>query len=186
MSWSSPWRVRSQPKVNKDIGRDHWAPAASLLFAGAGVKPGRVIGATDKDGGQAVDSPIRPADVACTVYRSLGIDRKSSCTRPTVDLWQSWTRVTRSRRCMRRHFLAGFVLLNPWTLRAEDAKPPVPPKVALCAPLAIRSERRPRSPFEAGRSTKRPQSAATATRSRSKSSRKGLQCSRQAGCKTDR
>ena len=70
------------PKVNKDIGRDHWAPAASLLFAGAGVKPGRVIGATDKDGGQAVDSPIRPADVACTVYRSLGIDPEKQLHTP--------------------------------------------------------------------------------------------------------
>ena len=62
------------PKVNKDAGRDHWAPAASILFAGAGVVPGRVLGATDKDGGQVADSPIRPADVACTVYQSLGID----------------------------------------------------------------------------------------------------------------
>jgi uncharacterized protein (DUF1501 family) len=62
------------PKVNKDAGRDHWAPAASLLFAGAGVQPGRVLGATDKDGGQVTDSPIRPADVASTIYRSLGID----------------------------------------------------------------------------------------------------------------
>jgi hypothetical protein len=28
------------PKINKDAGRDHWGQAASLLFAGAGVKPG--------------------------------------------------------------------------------------------------------------------------------------------------
>jgi hypothetical protein len=70
------------PKVNKDIGRDHWAPAASLLFAGAGVKPGRVIGATDKDGGQAIESPIRPADVASTVYRSLGIDPEKQLHTP--------------------------------------------------------------------------------------------------------
>ncbi len=30
------------PKVNKDAGRDHWGPAASLVFAGAGVgaRPG--------------------------------------------------------------------------------------------------------------------------------------------------
>ncbi len=70
------------PKVNKDIGRDHWAPAASLLFAGAGVQPGRVIGATDKDGGQVADSPIRPADVACTIYRSLGIDPEKQLDTP--------------------------------------------------------------------------------------------------------
>lgn len=62
------------PKINKDVGRDHWAPAASLLFAGAGVQPGRVIGATDKDGSQVTDKPIRPADVAFTVFSSLGIN----------------------------------------------------------------------------------------------------------------
>ena len=61
-------------KINKDIGRDHWAPAASLLFAGAGVQPGRVIGATTQDGSQVTDNPIAPADVAWTVYESLGID----------------------------------------------------------------------------------------------------------------
>ena len=70
------------PKVNKDIGRDHWAPAASMLFAGAGVQPGRVLGATDTDGGQAIDSPIRPADVACTIYRSLGIDPEKQLFTP--------------------------------------------------------------------------------------------------------
>ncbi len=45
------------PKINKDVGRDHWAPAASLLFAGAGVKPGFVLGATDKQGAYATRRP---------------------------------------------------------------------------------------------------------------------------------
>lgn len=62
------------PKINKDAGRDHWGPAASLLFAGAGVARGRVIGATDRDGAQVIDAPIRPADVASTILQSLGID----------------------------------------------------------------------------------------------------------------
>ena len=70
------------PKINKDAGRDHWAPAASLLFTGAGVKPGRVIGATDNDGSQVTDSPIRPADVAYTVLRSLGINPKKQLHTP--------------------------------------------------------------------------------------------------------
>jgi hypothetical protein len=38
---------------------------------------------------------------------------------------------------MRRHLLVAVMILSPWVLRAEEAKPPVPPKVALCAPLAI-------------------------------------------------
>jgi hypothetical protein len=62
------------PKVNKDAGRDHWGRAGSLIFAGAGVQPGGVIGATDRDGAFVTDRPIRPADVCATVYDSLGID----------------------------------------------------------------------------------------------------------------
>jgi hypothetical protein len=62
------------PKLNKDAGRDHWGPAASLLFAGAGVKCGNVVGATDKQGAYVTRRPVAPADVACTVYESLGID----------------------------------------------------------------------------------------------------------------
>ena len=48
------------PKINKDVGRDHWAGAASMLFAGAGVKPGLVLGATDKLGGNRDAPPRRP------------------------------------------------------------------------------------------------------------------------------
>ncbi len=62
------------PKINKDAGRDHWGPAASLLFAGAGVQPGRVIGATDRDGAFVTEHPFSPADVAFTILSSLGID----------------------------------------------------------------------------------------------------------------
>jgi hypothetical protein len=60
--------------VNKDAGRDHWAKAASMIFAGAGVHGGKVVGATDKEGSVAIDRPVRPADVACTIYNALGID----------------------------------------------------------------------------------------------------------------
>lgn len=62
------------PKVNEKSGRDHWGRAASLLFAGAGVQPGKVVGATDKEGAFVTTRPVEPADVAYTVLSSLGID----------------------------------------------------------------------------------------------------------------
>lgn len=62
------------PKVNDKAGRDHWGRAGSMLWAGAGVARGHVIGATDKNGAFVTDRPVRPADVAWTVYESLGID----------------------------------------------------------------------------------------------------------------
>ncbi|MBA4029613.1 MAG: DUF1501 domain-containing protein [Planctomyces sp.] len=62
------------PKVNDKAGRDHWGRAGSMLWAGAGVARGKVIGATDKNGAFVTNRPVRPADVAWTVYESLGID----------------------------------------------------------------------------------------------------------------
>ena len=70
------------PKINKDVGRDHWAPAASLILTGAAVVTGQVIGATDKEGAQVTESPVSPADVAFTVLSSLGIDPKKQLKTP--------------------------------------------------------------------------------------------------------
>ena len=62
------------PKLNDKAGRDHWGRAGSMLWAGAGVAQGKVIGATDKNGAFVTDRPVRPADVAWTLYDALGID----------------------------------------------------------------------------------------------------------------
>jgi hypothetical protein len=70
------------PKINKDAGRDHWGQAASLLFTGAGVKQGTVIGATDKQGAYATKRPVSPADVAYTILDSLGIDPRKQLVTP--------------------------------------------------------------------------------------------------------
>jgi hypothetical protein len=66
------------PKVStlpgeKLPGRDHWAAAYSGLFAGGGVKGGRVIGRTDKTGGFPVTPGYTPYDIGATVYRALGV-----------------------------------------------------------------------------------------------------------------
>jgi len=61
-------------------GRDHYRYAAVGLFAGAGVKGGQIIGATDQEGGKVVDPgwhksrSIYPEDVMVTLYSVLGID----------------------------------------------------------------------------------------------------------------
>jgi hypothetical protein len=62
------------PKINKDVGRDHWAPVNSALLAGGSMKVGQVIGSTDKDAAYAKDHPIHYHDVIATVYRNLGIN----------------------------------------------------------------------------------------------------------------
>jgi hypothetical protein len=70
------------PKVNKDAGRDHWGHAGVMLFAGAGVRGGHVIGATDKTGSQVIDRPVRPEDVCWTVYDALGINPQKELRTP--------------------------------------------------------------------------------------------------------
>jgi hypothetical protein len=70
------------PRINKDAGRDHWGRAGSMLFAGAGVQRGQVLGATDKEGAYVTERPVRPADVCWTVYESLGIDPRKHLVTP--------------------------------------------------------------------------------------------------------
>ncbi len=62
------------PTINKNTGRDHWGPAASMLFAGAGVRGGLVLGETDKTGSSVTERPVSPGDVAYTILDALGID----------------------------------------------------------------------------------------------------------------
>lgn len=55
-------------------GRDHWANAMSILFAGGGTPGGQVIGATDRQGHSAVERVLSPENYVSTIYRKLGID----------------------------------------------------------------------------------------------------------------
>lgn len=55
-------------------GRDHWSRAYSALFAGAGFAQGRVIGRTDRIGGDVLENAFSPKDVVATLFYVLGID----------------------------------------------------------------------------------------------------------------
>jgi hypothetical protein len=62
------------PHINKWAGRDHWARAMSIAFAGAGVPAGQIIGATNAEGGDVIDRLYTPYDYAETIYQKLGIN----------------------------------------------------------------------------------------------------------------
>ena len=74
------------PRLNAFQGRDHWTDAYSIVFAGAGVPGGVVVGKTDDEGGYVLDSPHTPEEYASTIYEKLGIDRSkplyTSANRP--------------------------------------------------------------------------------------------------------
>lgn len=61
------------PQINSSAGRDHWASVGNVIFAGAGIKSGVVVGATDGEGGTCVRDQYFTEDVAATLYQQLGI-----------------------------------------------------------------------------------------------------------------
>lgn len=65
------------PKINPDGGRDHWGPVMTSFFAGAGVRGGNVIGATDKIAAQPIADRHTIENLAATVLSTLGIPRDS-------------------------------------------------------------------------------------------------------------
>lgn len=63
------------PKINPDGGRDHWGPVMTSLFAGAGVRGGTVLGASDKIAAQPTADRQTVENLAATVLSTLGIPR---------------------------------------------------------------------------------------------------------------
>jgi uncharacterized protein (DUF1501 family) len=70
------------PYLNPRGGRDHWPGVWSVLFAGAGVRGGQVIGSSDNNGAEPRDRPIDPAQIAASVYKGLGIERDARLPGP--------------------------------------------------------------------------------------------------------
>ena len=66
------------PRINKTAGRDHYPRAGSVLLAGAGIRGGAVIGATDRTGSAPATQPYSPADFGASIYHALGIDANTT------------------------------------------------------------------------------------------------------------
>jgi hypothetical protein len=71
---------RTPGKLNNMEGRDHYNKCYPALFAGAGVKPNRVLGRTDSEGQKCLEAgwdhkeQPRTENVVATMYSALGID----------------------------------------------------------------------------------------------------------------
>ena len=61
------------PRVNNIGSRDHWHHCYFSLWAGGGVKPGRVIGESDARGEQPVTKPVTPEMVGTTLLELAGV-----------------------------------------------------------------------------------------------------------------
>ena len=67
-------KISTLPGQTK-AGRDHWANAMSILFAGGGTPGGQVIGATDRQGHSAIERILSPENfVSSSLLEDVEID----------------------------------------------------------------------------------------------------------------
>jgi hypothetical protein len=64
----TPYVLKQDPP-----GRQHWPQCFSAILAGAGIAGGRVYGRTNRLGEFPTDKPVRPEELAATIYHALDI-----------------------------------------------------------------------------------------------------------------
>ena len=65
------------PKITRsNRGREHWPDCYSVLFAGAGIKPGIVYGETDDYSYNILEKPVHINDINATILHCMGIDHE--------------------------------------------------------------------------------------------------------------
>jgi hypothetical protein len=70
-------KISTLPQFYKLPGRDHWGAVQTVFFAGGGTQGGRVVGASDKNGGFPSLDPQTPENMAASIYRALGISKNA-------------------------------------------------------------------------------------------------------------
>jgi uncharacterized protein (DUF1501 family) len=71
------------PRINARGGRDHFPACSSVLLAGAGIRGGVVVGATDADGTAIAERPVEVPDLFRTLAHALGLDADRVRMAPT-------------------------------------------------------------------------------------------------------
>lgn len=65
---------KAEIRNNASDGRNHWSKNYCNLMAGAGVREGMVVGASNRQGTDVSERPITPKDVLKTIYHLMGVD----------------------------------------------------------------------------------------------------------------
>jgi hypothetical protein len=65
------------PRINAQASRDHWPNVYFSIWAGAGVRPGLVLGESDRLGQEPVTEPITPAMVGTTILERAGMSAQA-------------------------------------------------------------------------------------------------------------
>jgi hypothetical protein len=89
----TPYVLKQDPP-----GRQHWPQCFSAILAGAGIAGGTVYGRTNRLGEFPTDKPVRPEELAATIYHALdipindpqdasGISRSLTTGKPVMELF---------------------------------------------------------------------------------------------------
>jgi hypothetical protein len=89
----TPYVLKQDPP-----GRQHWPKCFSAIMAGAGIAGGKVYGKSNKYGEYPVNNPVRPEELAATIYHALdipinnpqdasGISRSLTTGKPIMELF---------------------------------------------------------------------------------------------------
>lgn len=73
------------PRITRQAARDHWPRCYSSLWAGAGIRGGRVIGSSDKNGEDPATEPVTPLMVGTTIAELAGIDTQARAEMKVLD-----------------------------------------------------------------------------------------------------
>tara|TARA_B100000809_G_scaffold208774_1_gene211580 strand:- start:959 stop:2317 length:1359 start_codon:yes stop_codon:yes gene_type:complete len=65
------------PRINNIGSRDHWPHCYFSVWAGGGVQPGRVVGASDLRGEHPVTDPVTPEMVGTTMMHLAGMGQQA-------------------------------------------------------------------------------------------------------------
>ncbi len=89
----TPYVLKQHPP-----GRQHWPKCFSAILAGAGIKGGNVYGKSDRYGEYPTSNPVRPEELAATIYHALdipindprdasGLSRSLTTGKPVMELF---------------------------------------------------------------------------------------------------
>jgi len=73
------------PRINNRAARDHWKDCYFSVWAGAGVRPGQVIGQSDKHGEHPITDPITPLMAGTTIAELAGVDAQARAELEVLD-----------------------------------------------------------------------------------------------------
>jgi hypothetical protein len=65
------------PRINGIGSRDHWHPCYFSIWAGGGIRPGRVVGESDPLGEHPLTDPVTPAMVGTTILELAGVNTQA-------------------------------------------------------------------------------------------------------------